>query len=63
MTRVERSKMIHTIVKGYMNDLNNPKTQEEIKDILTNHFYTVATSSSGIDASYFEEEFQIWSNK
>jgi hypothetical protein len=63
MNRIEQSNMIQTIVKGYMADINNPKTQEEIKDILTNHFYTVATSSSGIDASYFEEEFTLWSNK
>jgi hypothetical protein len=55
--------MIQTIVKGYMADINNPKTQEEIKDILTNHFYTMATSPSGIDENYFHEEFKIWSNK
>ena len=63
MNRVEQSNMIQTIVKGYMADINNPKTQQEIKDILTNHFYTVATSAEPIDNNYFEEEFTIWSNK
>ena len=63
MNRLEQSNMIQTIVKGYMADINNPKTQEEIKDILTNHFYTMATSPSGIDENYFHEEFKIWSNK
>jgi hypothetical protein len=63
MNRVEQSNMIQTIVKGYMADINNPKTQEEIKDILTNHFYTMLTSDNGLNRSYVEEEFTIWSNK
>lgn len=63
MNRLEQSHMIQTIVKGYMNDINNPKTQAEIKDILTNHFYTMLTDSSHISQNYVEEEFEIWSNK
>jgi hypothetical protein len=63
MNRVEQSNMIQTIVKGYMADISNPKTQEEIKDILTNHFYTMLTSDNGLNRSYVEEEFTIWSNK
>ena len=63
MNRVEQSNMIQTIVKGYMADISNPKTQQEIKDILTNHFYTMLTSDHGLNRSYVEEEFTIWSNK
>lgn len=63
MNRLEQSNMIQTIVKGYMADINNPKTLAEIQDILTTHFYTMANSVSNIDQSYFEEEFDIWSNK
>ena len=63
MSRVEQSNMIQTIVKGYMADINNPKTLAEVQDILTNHFYTMATSQHNIDVNYFEEEFNIWSNK
>jgi hypothetical protein len=63
MNRVEQSNMIQTIVKGYMADINNPKTLAEIQDILRNHFYTVATSECGINKNYFAEEYQFWSNK
>jgi len=63
MNRLEQSNMIQTIVTGYMADLNNPKTLSEIQDILRTHFYTMATSENHIDQSYFEEEFDIWSNK
>lgn len=63
MNRLEQSKMIQAIVKGYMADIDNPKTLAEIKDILTTHFYTMANSENNIDVSYFEEEFNIWSNK
>ena len=55
--------MIQTIVKGYMNDINNPKTQAEIKDILTNHFYTMLTDASQISQNYVEDEYKLWSNK
>lgn len=63
MNRLEQSNMIQTIVKGYMNDINNPKTQAEIRDILVNHFYTMLTDPSHISQTYVEEEFAIWSNK
>jgi hypothetical protein len=62
MNRVEQSNMIQTIVKGYMADINNPKTLAEIQDILITHFYTMANSENHIDQSYFEEEFTLWSN-
>jgi hypothetical protein len=55
--------MIQTIAMGYMSDINNPKTQAEIFDILRSHFYTMANSENHVDQSYFEEEFVIWFNK
>jgi len=63
MNKLEQSNMIQTIVKGYMADINNPKTLAEINDILINHFYTMANSPSEISSTYFEEEYQIWANK
>lgn len=63
MTREELRLKIHTIVSGYMADLDNHKTKREIEDILITHFNNMATSPHNLDNTYFEEEYNIWSNK
>jgi hypothetical protein len=63
MTRIELENKLKTIVRGYMADLNNPKTLAEVEDILITHFNMMATSAEPIDNNYFEEEFTLWSNR
>lgn len=60
---------VKTIVNHYMDSLTNSQVQNELRDILYNHFETVKNSNSNVDQEYFEIELNLakqsgkqWSN-
>jgi hypothetical protein len=50
---------VKTIVNHYMDSLTNSQVQNELRDILYNHFETVKNSNSNVDQEYFEIELNL----
>ena len=57
--KVSKMNDVQTIVKHYMENLNDPKVLAELADILYNHFDTVKKSNYNVDQEYFEIELNL----
>ena len=50
---------VKIIVNHYMDSLTNSQVQNELRDILYNHFETIKNSNINVDQEYFEIELNL----